>query len=396
MAFLGIGAGAAREAERKARDAQDKSNRKATKLFNSEQKRRTEHAKEGLEIKKRNDTVIRDRQNQMLYDERDFGMEMRDYEFSQAKRVFDQQIKRYTDQKQYNEVAFDQAMRQQSRYMHETLVGMEFDQAQTLLNYSAATAGLNFKKAGAKASADIQLGRLAETSYQALDTAKAKTAFGKRQANIEALKASGQVGARGGARVSVGKAQQAIKAELGAAKAQMSNQLLQQQRSVMTDMVYNQRNIVNQLLTTEVGADLDLAKLNYQLDLDQAKMDISRDNLMANDKLIRDRIALQRKQADINNIKPLKPEQTPELPPVREVPELEYQDVFEPKELDMPAALPKGPAAYTDWGSIATDVLTLGSAFVTGGLGAGAGGTFHFGKGFQSAFSAVTGFNTGK
>jgi len=391
MSFLGIGAGAEREAERKSRQAQDKANRKAVREFNGIQQLQTAYAKESLEFKKRNDETIRNYQNQQLYDQRDFAVEQRDYEFEQANRVFDTQLQRYTDQKGFNQIAFDQAMRQQSRYMHETLVGMEFDKAQTLLNFSAASAGLNLKKAGAKATADIQLGRLADTSYQALDVAKTQTAFGKRQANIEALKVGGQLSARGGAGVSVGKAQQGIKAELGAAKAQMSKQLVQQQRKVATDMFYNQRDIVNQLLTTEASADLELSKLNYQLDLDQAKMDISRDNLMANDKLVRDRIALQRKQADINNIKPLKPEQTPEIPPVRELPVLEYQPVFEPPDREMPAALPKGQAAYTDWGGIVSDGLKVVAAVATGGMGAASTGGFLWSKGLLSGLGAATG-----
>jgi len=70
---------------------------------------------------------------------------------------------------------------------------------------------------------------------------------------------------------------------------------------------------------------------------------------------------------------------------------LEYQPVFEPPDREMPAPLPKGQAAYTDWGGIATDVLTIGAGFLTGGLGAGAGGAFHWGKGALSALSAVSG-----
>ena len=392
MSFLGsIFGGSKREAERKSRQAQDKANRKAVREFNGIQQLQTAYAKESLEFKKRNDETIRNYQNQQLYDQRDFAVEQRDYEFEQAMRVYDTQMQRYTDQKGFNEIAFDQAMRQQQRYMQETLIGMEFDKAQTFLNFSAASAGLNLKKAGAKAGADIQLGRLRETSYQALDVAKTQTAFGKRQANIEALKAGGQLAARGGAGVSVGKAQQGIKAELGAAKAQMSKQLVQQQRKVAADMFFNQRDIVNQLLTTEASADLELSKLNYQLDLDQAKMDISRDNLMANDKLVRDRIALQRKQADLNNIQPLKPEETPEIPPVRELPVLEYQPVFEPPDREMPAPLPKGPEAYTDWGGIVSGGLGILGAVATGGIGAASTGGFLWSKGLLSGLGAATG-----
>ena len=92
MSFLGIGAGAKREAERKARDAQNQANRKAVKAFNNEQKRKTEYAKEGLEIKKRNDTKNRDDQNQRLDEQYEFAVEQRDYEFRQAMSVFDTQM----------------------------------------------------------------------------------------------------------------------------------------------------------------------------------------------------------------------------------------------------------------------------------------------------------------
>jgi len=153
------------------------------------------------------------------------------------------------------------------------------------------------------------------------------------------------MGARGQAGVSAGKVQQGIKAELGAAKAQMSKQLVQQQRETMVNMVYNQRSIVNQLLTTTADADLDLANLDYQLDLDQAKMAISRQNLMVNDKLIRERIQMQRKQADINNEarKPLMPQQTPPIPEVIEPPIPQYAEIFKPGE----PPEPKKKTAYT-------------------------------------------------
>ena len=330
MSFLGIGAGHERKVKRKARQAQDRANEKAVNEFNGIQELRTSHAKEGLDIKKRNDTKIRDYQNQQLYDRYDFENAKRDYEYDQSMRVFESQLQRFVDQRGFNQIAFDQAMRQQNQYMHETLVGMEFDETQTLLNFTAASAGLELKKESARSTADIQLGQLRDTSYQALDVARSKTAFGKRQANIEALKASGQMAAIGSVGKSVGKGQQGIKAELGAAKAQMSKQLVQQQRQIMTEMYYNQRSIVNQLLTTEASADLDLINLNAQLDLDQAKMSASRDNLMANDKLVRDRIKAQRLQADLNNVMPLEPQKTPPIPEIIEPPIPQYAEIFKP------------------------------------------------------------------
>lgn len=347
VADIFIGGAQRAEEGRKARRAaqkQQKQNKKRWRFENKERKRLHEHQEESLKIKKINDANNRQHTIDTLNQQRDYQMGIRDFEFDQAMRVYDSQMETFTQQREFNSIAEQMAMRQQDRKKHEELVGMEFDKTQTLLNYTSATAGLNLKKSSAKASADIQLGKLQDTTYLAMDAAKTRTAFGKRQANIEALKASGQMAARGGAGVSAGKVQQGIKAELGAAKAQMSKELVMQQREAMTNMVYNQRAIVNQLLTAEADADLNLANLNYQLDLDQAKMDISRDNLLANDKLIRERISMQRKQADINNEarKPLEPQKTPPIPEIIEPPIPEYAEIF--KQGEPPE--PKKKTAY--------------------------------------------------
>ena len=366
IADIFIGGAQRAEAGREARRAaqrQQKQNKKQWRFENEERNRLYEHQVKSLKIKKENDAANRQFQIDNLNQQRDYQMGIRDFEYDTAMRVYDSQMETFTQQREFNDIAEQMSMAQQDRKKYEDLVGMEFDKAQTLLNYTSATAGLNLKKASAKASADIQLGKLQDTTYLAMDAAKTKTAFGKRQANIEALKASGQLSARGGAGVSAGKAQQGIKAELGAAKAQMSKQLVMQQREAMTNMVYNQRAIVNQLLTTEADADLNLANLNYQLDLDQAKMDISRDNLLANDKLIRDRIKMQRKQADINNEarKPLEPQKTPPIPEVIEPPIPQYAEIFKQGEPPEPkkktAYVPNNP--YATLGQVAN---VLGNA----------------------------------
>ena len=349
--------------QRRAEQKQQKQNKKQWRFNNKERNRIYEYNVKSLQIQKENDAANRQFKIDNLNQQRDYQMGIRDFEFQKAMEVYDSQMGTFTQQRQFNDIAEQMAMRQQDRKIGEELVGMEFDKAQTLLNYNGAVAGLNLKKASAKETADIQLGQLRDTSFLALESARSKTAFGKRQANIEALKASGQMGARGQAGVSAGKVQQGIKAELGAAKAQMSKQLVQQQRETMVNMVYNQRSIVNQLLTTEASADLDLAKLDYQLDLDQAKMDISRQNLLANDKLIRERIQMQRKQADINNEarKPLMPQQTPPIPEVIEPPIPKYAKVFKQGEPPEPkkktSYIPSNP--YATLGQVAG---VLGSA----------------------------------
>lgn len=354
VADIFIGGAQKAKSDRERRHAEQKAQKQSKKQWrfeNEERNRKYKYDVESLQILKENDAANRQFQIDNLNQNRDYQMGLRDFEFNKAMEVYDSQLETFTQQRNFNTIAEQMAMRQQDRKLSEDLVGMEFDQSQTLLEYNAATAGLSLKKSAAKATAGIELGKLQDTSYLAMQAAKVKTAFGKRQANIEALKASGQVGARGAAGRSAGKVQQAVQAELGAEKARMSKELVLQQRETMVNMVYNQRAIVNQLLTTEATADLDLAKLNYQLDLDQAKMAVSRANLLVNDRLIRERISMQRKQADINNEarKPLMPQEVPPIPEIIEPPIPEYAEIFKPGKPPEPkkktAYVPSNPYA---------------------------------------------------
>lgn len=296
------------------------------------------HNVESRKIKIRNDAINRQVASDNLHQRRNYGMSIQDYEYDKAMESYWQGVQTWTDQANYNGLAEIKALTQQDRRLHEQLVGLEFEENKNLLDYTAAVAGLDLKKSSAKFTADIELGKLRDTSYLKMEDAKTNITFNKRQLNLQALKASGQLAGRGTVGVSVGKAQQGIKAELGAAKAEKSKELRLQQRSIMTNMFYNQRSIVNQLLTTTAEADLDLINLNSQLDLDQAMMTQSRDNLKWNDAFIREQIHLKKTQADLNNNSrvPLMPSRVPELPPVIEPPIPEYAEVFKPYPPDEP------------------------------------------------------------
>lgn len=341
----GLGIFTGNQARRDAVSQRNKDTKKVTQYQkevheyqNEEAQNYADWQQDELDIKIENFNADRKYQTQVANQRRDTALGIRQFNFDQQYRAYEKSLDINTQQRSANELAEQQAIKQQDNYKYEALVGMEFDKSQTLLNYASAAAGIGLKKAQAKTSADIQLQGLSAKSALGLEMAKAKTAFGKQQINVEALKAGAQAAARGQAGVSAGKVQQGVSAELGARKAQMSKELLFQQRDIMQNMLQNQREIVAQLLFTNSSADLELTKLDDQLELDQAKMSASRDSLMASDSLVRERIALQKKQADLNADARLmlEPEIGPEIPEVIELPEYKFGSIYRPGESPQP------------------------------------------------------------
>lgn len=323
----------------------NKQTRKQTKYLkdvhewqNEEAQRQADWQQSELDIKIANFNEDRKYQVKAANQRRDYQMGIRQFQFDQQTRAYEKSLEIYGKQRSFNELAETQALNQQDRYYHDTLTGMEFDDQQTILNYAAATAGFGLKKSQARITADIQLQGLRDKSYLGMEAAKAKTAFGKQQTSVEALKAAGQASVRGQAGVSAGKLQQGVAAEAGARKAQLNKELVFQQRDIMVNMMQNQRNIVAQLLFAEADADLNLMKLDDQLELDRAKIYASKSNLKANDRLVRERIARQRAQADMNAEARvmLEPELGPEIPPVLDLPEYQFGTIYRPEESPQP------------------------------------------------------------
>ena len=329
MSFLGIfGKGKAdREAVRKLNQA-----RKLYKAERNERIRKYEYDVESLKILQRNN------EQNLLYQEKvadqgyQHGKAVQDYEFKTATRAFNESLRRAGDQLSNNQLAYDQANLQQTRYTVENMIKLDYEQDQAAMEYMFAGAGINLKKIQARKQAAVA----AETEEVALQ------------------KAIGQARARGQAGVSSYKAVQGLVAESGARQAA----------------------IVDNLMDAQAGLDMDLTQVSAQLLMDKAQIAASKGSLLASDAASRVEFMQQKLQADLNAEASilLRPEMAPPLPEPFKLPRPEYAEVFRPNfeaKIGQPTREQFGPK-YS-WGEvIAGDALKIGLAVGSAYLGAGA------------------------
>lgn len=352
-----ISAGDLRSLNRPRKDAWRKNERYAENMAKETNRYNTEMWQFGIDETNRQVLFAQQQRNDSIYNfqsQRDYDLKIatqrRDYAVAEQQFDFQNRMRAYNasresaaQQFRFNEYAFQLANVQQSQYLGEQLMALQFDQAQSLFEYTAASAGLNFKKQQAKAQAETGLMAARQGAEMGLQTSAAKTAFGKRDLNIATLKKAGQLAARGQAGGSITKAIQGVEAEGGAQKAQLTKELALQQRQIMGDLMVNQRNVVNELISVTGQADLDLAKLDFQLEFDRAKIEASRNNLRAKDSIVRKQISLQKMQADMNAQASImaKPELGPEIPPVIDLPDRRFTEVYVPGTPPKPIELTK-------------------------------------------------------
>ena len=275
---------------RKVADATNKYNEAVYKFEGEELERRYEYQVEGQDIAKNN--LQRDLQFQANSRQQDwnYGMAIRDFEFSQDMRAYNQSVEQATAQKGFNEIASDFANLQADRNLMEQQIELELSGQETLLNYTAQAHGLMMKKKKIKAGATSQL----------------------RQAGISALKAKGQAAARGQAGRAAAKSLNAIQAEANAVES----------------------DIVNELMMDTAQVDMDLLVARHQNMQDNLALELSKNNLVAADSLNRKQIAMQRLQADLDAEASimLKPQIAPPLPKPLALPFPEFQDIYKPKQ----------------------------------------------------------------
>lgn len=350
------------EANRKAEEAAKKQKKYNTETWRhtiGEQDRIYNFKVREQEIAKRNYEADIKFQEDTRQQQWDYGMGIRDYRFSQEMRAYDESVARATKQKSYNQLAEEQALLEQQRYLQENLVNLAFTESQTMMDFAAATAGLGLKRGQAKAQADSTQRRIDAETTLGIKQARTETQLARQQATIESLKARGQAMAVGQAGRSARKVTQGIRAEAGAQQASLVEQFLLGEENLLQRQLFNTQDVVQQLLFTEQGIDLNLTQLNGQLEMDRLQMKATRDNLSAADALSRKRIMLERQQADIEaeaSIR-LKPEIAPPLPEPMALPRKEWGQIFRP--YDPPK--PKDVVAQT------TDpYLTLGQSVLSG------------------------------
>lgn len=268
----------------------DKYNKAVYKYEGEELQRRYEYEVEGQNIAENN--LLRDLQFQADSRQQDwnFGMAIRDFEFSQDMAAYERSVEQATQQKGFNQIASDFANIQADRTLMEQQIELELSGQETLLNYTAQAHGLMMKKKRAKSAAASAL----------------------RKTGISALKAKGQAAARGQAGRAAAKSLNAIQAEANAAE----------------------NDIVNELMMDIGQVDMDLLLSRQQNMQDNLALELSKNNLIAADTLTRQQIAMQRAQADLDAEASimLKPQIAPPLPKPLALPMPEFQDIYQPKQ----------------------------------------------------------------
>ena len=275
---------------KKVADETNRYNKAVYKYEGEELERRYEHEVEGQNIAKNN--LLQDLQFQANSRQQDwnFGMAIRDFEFAQDMRAYNQSVEQATQQKAFNTIAEDFANLQADRSLMEQQIELELSGQETLLNYTAQAHGLMMKRKKTKAGATSQL----------------------RQAGLSALKAKGQAAARGQAGRAAAKTLNAIQAEANAVES----------------------DIVNELMMDVGQIDMDLLVSRQQNMQDTLALELSKNNLIAADTLSRQAIKMQRVQADLDaeaNIM-LKPQLAPPLPKPLALPMPQFQDIYKPKQ----------------------------------------------------------------
>lgn len=355
--------------KRSAASRQNKYNKKVWRFNKKEQDRIYDFKVEEQKIAKRNYEADIQFQEDSRNQQWDYKMGIRDYQFSQEMRAYDESVARAGRQKSFNQMAEDQALLEQRRYIQENLVNLSFTESQTMMDFAAATAGLEMKRGQAKAQAGLARQRIDAETTLGIKQARTETQLARQQATIESLKARGQAMAVGQAGRSARKVAQGIRAEAGAQQASLVEQFLLGEENLLQRQLFNTQDVVQQLLFTEQGIDLNLTQLNGQLEMDRLQMKATRDNLNVADALSRKRIALERKQADIEaeaSIR-LKPEIAPPLPEPMALPRKEWGEIFRPG---------KPPEPNKVQAQTTNPYLTFGQGVLSGVGQLAAGGVF--------------------
>ena len=333
-------------AAKKAVKKTHKYNKKVWKYNNAEAERKYDYQVESLNIRQDNDTEQREYTEKINNNNYNHAMAIRDYEFNQANRAYEASVDAANEQISFNQIASNFAVKQQDRYAEEMIRGMMFDEKQTLANYALQSAGFENQR---------------NQIINKKRSSKANATFKTQAERIKGLKASGQAAARGPGR-SNAKAVQAAMAEAGANQAAIAEELM--------------------FGLTDLNISLDAVRIktegmNNQLIIDQAKLAASVSNLNANDKLAREQIAFNLKDANrrAKAAIPLRPEMTPPMPKPILLPKPEYQDIYKPKKPPKPK---KGASAVLStqpsmMGEIATAATGMVQSFQKAGLFSGGG-----------------------
>ena len=390
--------------------------------------------------KKRFDSDVKYQEDNLRFQEREVinnyeqGVKRQEYEYERALLAYDTSRDQANAQQRFNIMAESAAMMEQNAKTRDDLLGVMFDESDTLLEYGYATSGLKVDKHNKLVAADFQESRN-ETKYLGdlgafqieRRKAQSESQIEAQKAIIEGMKAAGTIRSRGTAGRSSAKAVLGVMAESGALRANIANGLMYAEQGI--DLGIAQLKDMLILDQTMVLAARDMAnndytlkstKLDSSLAVDKIKISSSKQSINERDAIVRKKISNARIQADMiaeaNTL--LVPQPLPALtnptefyaqydnpetedyvemfirPDVQEFPEYQQRERLE-YEKDFHYKMGREDVASSNFG----DVLKIGgmAAGVASGIGAlGASGLFGAGSFLgQGSLLGQTGVSAG-
>ena len=237
-----------------------------------------------------------------------------DYEYDLATKAYEKSKEQSTKQLSFNEMAEIAAIREQEAKRKDDLLGVIFEETDSLLNYTSQTTGLKlqtneklneakFRGAGSanKYTADL-------SGYQIeRSKARSESQVSAQKAIIEGMKAAGTIRARGNSGRSSVKSVLGVMAESGALRANIANNLMFTEQGIdlnvaqLKDMqILDQTMILAAKNAAENDYDLTSSTLDAGREIDKMKISATKESIRDRDKIVKQMISQARMQADLN------------------------------------------------------------------------------------------------
>lgn len=272
-------------------------------------------------------------QEESLINDYNFAQNVQNYEFDIANKAYYRSVSQAAKQKEYNQMAEENAMMEQDLKLRDDLLGVMFDESDSMLNYISKSSGFKLTKQQRINEADFKLADVEQKFRGQLGQYQLERRKQQSQSQVESQKAiiagmklAGEIRAKAGAGRSGAKAVLGVMAESGATRAAIANGLMYAEQGIdlgiaqLKDMlVLDQTMVLAAKDFAENDYDLSSGTLDATLATDKIKISASRKSLKDRDMVVRRMIETQRQQADLRAESSvlMRPEQLPSMPDPR-------------------------------------------------------------------------------
>lgn len=417
-----FGAGSRNNANRRAENAAFKQAKEQWRFTERERRDQYNYAKEQRDLQiEHNEDNLRYQETGMMQGY-EAAVEMQDYEFETASRAYNKSVEQAETQKKFNQIAARTANKEQTFKTRDDMLSVMFEESQTLMDYSAATAGLKVNKQNQLVDANFEAGRITNKYISDVGTIdierrrqRSKAQVDTQQIILQGMKNAGKIAARGASGRSANKAVIGTLAESGAMRSAIANGLMYAEQGMdlnlasLKDMLILEQTMV-QAARDRANNEYDLksSTLDADLKLNKLKLSATKQSIADRDRIVRKNItnALMQQNMNAEASVLLEPERMPEIanpydvyaeyddPETEDYVEIllrpliadfpEYRETPEPDKKAFRGSLGRENVGLSNFGDVlkiggmvAGGISAIGPALSLGSLGAAGGaGTF--------------------